>query len=53
LIRQPVISRQVSFVEFSQIYLIGQFDPDNKRPENYNSTVFTKRSKEKEVSKFQ
>jgi len=53
LIRLPVISRQDNFVEFSQIYLNDQVDPDNIRPEKWNSTVFTKRSKEKEVSKLQ
>jgi hypothetical protein len=46
LIRLPVISRQVSFVEFSKkitawakpIRITG--NPDNQRPDKWSSTVF-------------
>jgi hypothetical protein len=41
------MSIQVSFVDFSQIYPNGQVDPNNKRPEKWNFSVFTSDRKTK------
>jgi hypothetical protein len=39
LIRQPVVSRQVSFVDSRQIYPKDQADPEKERPDNWSSTA--------------